>query len=188
MAAREAPGATPELASSTFTTNVPGLAPELCTSTTLTLQELLRYYSTVGHRWPEATDAESEADVEDPQQGDEMPLEEGYYVYTRVVGTERTADGELRAWVEWESTLEPLSALYPDDARALAIYLRRPQTMPTEPPPYHYDGIRGMVYTDEGDLRVWMNWPNTLEPISSLTAADERKLSVPTNKSLHPTP
>ncbi|KAE9007223.1 hypothetical protein PR002_g16261 [Phytophthora rubi] len=167
MAAREAPGATPELASSTFTTNVPGLAPELCTSTTLTLQELLRYYST---------------------QGDEMPLEEGYYVYTRVVGTERTADGELRAWVEWESTLEPLSALYPDDARALAIYLRRPQTMPTEPPPYHYDGIRGMVYTDEGDLRVWMNWPNTLEPISSLTAADERKLSVPTNKSLHPTP
>ncbi|KAE8913342.1 hypothetical protein PF005_g15506 [Phytophthora fragariae] len=136
----------------------------------------------------EATDAESEADVEDPQQGDEMPLEEGYYVYTRVVGTERTADGELRAWVEWESTLEPLSALYPDDARALAIYLGRPQTMPTEPPPYHYDGIRGMVYTDERDLRVWMNWPNTLEPISSLTAADERKLSVPTNKSLHPTP
>ncbi|KAE9202614.1 hypothetical protein PF004_g18371 [Phytophthora fragariae] len=53
MAAREAPGATPELASSTFTTNVPGLAPELCTSTTLTLQELLRYYSTVGHRWRE---------------------------------------------------------------------------------------------------------------------------------------
>ncbi|EGZ12310.1 hypothetical protein PHYSODRAFT_336746 [Phytophthora sojae] len=71
----------------------------------------------------ETADAESETD-EDPPQVDEVPPEERAYPYVRVVGTERMADGEIRAWVEWEDTLELFSALYPADARALARYLR----------------------------------------------------------------
>ncbi|EGZ21456.1 hypothetical protein PHYSODRAFT_329400 [Phytophthora sojae] len=77
----------------------------------------------------ETTDAESETD-EDPPQVDEVPPEERAYPYVRVVGTERMADGEIRAWVEWEDTLEPLSALYPADARALArVLMNWPNTL-----------------------------------------------------------
>ncbi|EGZ21019.1 hypothetical protein PHYSODRAFT_329058 [Phytophthora sojae] len=123
----------------------------------------------------ETTDAESETD-EDPPQVDEVPPEERAYPYVRVVGTERMTDGEIRAWVEWEDTLEPFSALYPADARALARYLRRPQQMPVGPPTYHYEGIRGIHYPADGDLRVLMNWPNTLEPLSNLVPADREQV------------
>ncbi|EGZ19817.1 hypothetical protein PHYSODRAFT_327998 [Phytophthora sojae] len=119
----------------------------------------------------ETTDAESETD-EDPPQVDEVPPED----LVRVVGTERMADGEIRTWVEWEDTLEPFSALYPADARALARYLRRPQQMPVGPPAYHYEVIRGIHYPADGDLRVLMNWPNTLEPLSNLVPADREQV------------
>ncbi|EGZ19820.1 hypothetical protein PHYSODRAFT_328001 [Phytophthora sojae] len=39
-----------------------------------------------------------------------------------------------------------------------------------------YEVIRGIHYTVGGDLRVLMNWPNTLEPLSNLVPADREQI------------
>ncbi|KAJ8509258.1 hypothetical protein ON010_g18786 [Phytophthora cinnamomi] len=87
-------------------------------------------------------------------------------------------EGQLRAIVRWEPTIEPLTSLSLVDARRIErIAADRPQVLPRqEQPRYPYEDILEIIPMEGGEIRVLVDWVDTYEPLENISQEDVQRL------------
>ncbi|KAJ8575169.1 hypothetical protein ON010_g4043 [Phytophthora cinnamomi] len=87
-------------------------------------------------------------------------------------------EGQLRAIVHWESTMEPLTSLSLADARRIdRISADCPQLLPRqEQSRYPYEEILEVIPMEGGEIRVLVDWADTYEPQENISQDDVQRL------------
>ncbi|KAJ8540588.1 hypothetical protein ON010_g12641 [Phytophthora cinnamomi] len=114
----------------------------------------------------------SESDGEDL-----MPDDERRYRYAYAMRL-ANVEGQLRALVRWEPTIEPLTSLSLVDARRIErIAADRPQVLPhQEQPRYPYEDILEVIPMEGGEIRMLVDWVDTYEPLENISQEDVQRL------------